>query len=145
MRTREELAELWRGNFDKVADHDDAVMELHMEGEDVPEEVLRAAIRKGTLGRVWVPVLGGSALSNRGSSRCWTAVVHYLPDPGYSYGRGTGPQVRDPIRSSMYGGRSLRTDLRVQIDTAEELLFMRVYSGELEKGKTAMNPRTGKR
>jgi len=145
---QEELAELWRGELlDKVADHDDAVMELHMEGEDVPEEVLRAAIRKGTLGRVWVPVLGGSALSNKGIQPLLDAVVHYLPDPlDVPTVEGQDPKSGDPIQVPCTGEDPFSALIfKVQIDTHGELLYMRVYSGELEKGKTAMNPRTGKR
>lgn len=145
---QQELAELWRGELlDRVSDHDDAVMEIHMEGEEVPEELLRSAIRSGTLARRWVPVLGGSALSNKGIQPLMDAVNHYLPDPGdVSSLEGQDPKSGNAVKIPC-GEKDPFCALifKVQIDTHGELLYMRVYSGELEKGKTAFNPRTGKR
>ena len=145
---QQETAELWRGELlDRVADFDDAVMEIHMEGDEVPEELLRSAIRRGTLERRWVPVLGGSALGNKGIQPLLDAVVHYLPDPGDV----DSLEGRDPKSGEIREIPCSAADpfcaliFKVQIDTHGELLYMRVYSGELEKGKTAMNPRIGKR
>ena len=145
---QQETAELWRGELlDRVADHDDEVMELHMEGEEVPEDLLRAAIRRGTLERRWVPVLGGSALGNKGIQPLLDAVVHYLPDPAdVDSLEGSDPKSNSAIEIPCTAEDPFCALIfKVQIDTHGELLYMRVYSGELEKGKTAMNPRTGKR
>ena len=145
---QQETAELWRSDLlDRVADYDDDVMELHMEGQDIPLEMLKAAIRRGTLARHWVPVLGGSALGNKGIQPLLDAVVEYLPGPDdVQFLEGQDPKSGKEIQINCGEGDPFCALIfKVQIDTHGELLYMRVYSGELEKGKTGMNPRTGKR
>jgi elongation factor G len=143
-----ETAELYRSELlEMVSDHDEGVMEKVIEGEPVPDELLRAAIRSGTIARRWVPVLAGSALGNKGIQPLLDAVVHYLPAPE---DMGTIPARKpsngDPISVTCSEDEPFSALLfKVQIDPHGELIYMRVYSGSLEKGKTAMNPRTGKR
>lgn len=143
-----ETAELWRGDLiDRVADHDEEVMEKVIEGEEVTEELLRRAIRRGTLERFWIPVLGGSALGNKGIQPLLDAVIHYLPAPddvetivGRDPKSGNTVEVSCGVDAPFCG-----LLFKIQIDPHGELLYMRVYSGSIEKGKTALNPRTGKR
>ncbi|MEC9476576.1 MAG: elongation factor G [Planctomycetota bacterium] len=143
-----ETAELWRGDLiERVADYDEAVLEKVLEGEAVADDLLRDAIRRGTLEQYWVPVLAGSALGNKGIQPLLDAVIHYLPGPtdvGTVTGRdpktGNAVEVTCSEDSSFSG-----LIFKIQIDPHGELLYLRVYSGSIEKGKTAMNPRTGKR
>ena len=143
-----ETAELWRGDLiDKIADHDEEVMEKVIEGAEVSEELLRQAIRRGTLDQFWVPVLGGSALGNKGIQPLLDAVIHYLPSPSdVETIVGRDPKSGKPVQVKCGADAPFCGLLfKIQIDPHGELLYMRIYSGSIEKGKTAMNPRTGKR
>ena len=143
-----ETADLWRGDLlERIADHDEEVMEQVLEGKEVSEDLLRQAIRRGTLERYWVPVLGGSALGNKGIQPLLDAVIHYLPSPSdVETISGRDPKSGDPVQVQCGEDAPFSGLLfKIQIDSHGELLYMRVYSGSLEKGKTAMNPRTGKR
>lgn len=143
-----ETAELWRGDLlERIADYDEVVMEKVLEGEEVSEDLLREAIRRGTLAQYWVPVLGGTALGNKGIQPLLDAVVHYLPSPvDVETITGRDPKTGNPVEVKCGEDEPFRGLLfKIQIDPHGELLYLRVYSGSLEKGKTAMNPRTGKR
>ncbi|MGE4613063.1 MAG: elongation factor G [Planctomycetota bacterium] len=143
-----ETAELYRLELlEQVADHDESVMEKFIEGEEVDVELLRGAIRAGTIERIWVPVLAGSALGNKGIQPLLDAVIHYLPSPeDVATIEARKPSNGDPVTVTCTEQEPFSALLfKVQIDPHGELLYMRVYSGSLERGKTAMNPRTGKR
>jgi elongation factor G len=64
-----------------LADLDEEVMGLYLEGRQVPEEILRRAIRRGTIDLALFPVLCGSAFKNKGVQSLLDAVVDYLPSP----------------------------------------------------------------
>ena len=67
--------------LDEAANFDDELMELILEGEEVPVEKLKAAIRKGTIDCKLHPVLVGSAYKNKGVQELLDAMVDYLPSP----------------------------------------------------------------
>ena len=143
-----ETAELYRSELlEQVADEDEAVMEKIIEGEEVPEDLLRSAVRAGTIARKWVPVFAGSALGNKGIQPLLDAVVDYLPSPlDVPTVEGRKPTDGNPVTVKCAEDAPFSALLfKVQIDPHGELIYMRVYSGSLHKGKTAMNPRTGKR
>src|SRR5258708_13760210 len=64
-----------------VADFDDDIMHKYLEDQDISEEEIRAALRRGTVAGILVPVLCGAALRNRGVQPILDAVVDYLPSP----------------------------------------------------------------
>ncbi len=143
-----ETAELYRQELlEKVADEDDEVMALVLEGEEVPEELLKAVIRRGTIERRWVPVLGGSAFRNRGVQPLLDAVVSYLPSPeDIGEVKGLDPKsekelVRKLDSKEPFSGLIFK----VQVDQHGELCYMRVYSGTVKKGEQVINPREGKK
>jgi elongation factor G len=77
-----EDAKKWREKLvDSVASFDDTLMELALEGKDLPEELLKKAIRRATLEFKIVPVLCGTAFKNKGVQPLLDAVVDYLPSP----------------------------------------------------------------
>ncbi len=133
--------------LERVADHSDEVMELVLEEEPVPEDLLRREIRRGTLERRWVPVLGGSAFKNKGVQPLLDAVVSYLPDPS---------DLKEVIGQDLKTGAELKRQLvaddplaalvfKVQIDTHGEIYYLRLYSGRLAKGAACLTVRTGKK
>ncbi len=143
-----ETVEMYREMLlDRVADASDEVMEKVLEGEPVPPELLQKVIRKGTLERRWVPVLGGSAFKNKGVQPLLDAIVAYLPDPSdldhvTGHDLHTGADIQralvptDPLAALVF---------KVQIDTHGEIYYLRVYSGKLTKGQAVLTARTGKK
>ncbi len=143
-----ETAEMYRELLlERVADHSDRVMEKVLEGEPVPVELLEREIRRGTLDRHWVPVLGGSAFKNKGIQPLLDAVVAYLPDPS-----DLDHVVGHDLRTGNKLTRALVADepfaalvFKVQIDSHGEIFYLRIYSGKIAKGQACLNPRTGKK
>ena len=77
-----EAAREWRDKLlETVAENDDEMMVLYLEGEEPTEEQLVAAIRRATLSSAINPVLCGSAFKNKGVQPMLDAIVAYLPSP----------------------------------------------------------------
>ena len=70
-----------RALVELAVEQDDAALTAYLDGQTVPEDVLRACIRKGTLAGAFVPVLAGAALKNKGIEPLLDVVVDYLPAP----------------------------------------------------------------
>ncbi len=67
--------------LDAVSDQDDAIMELYLSGEEVPEDMIRAAIRKATIAVQMVPVTCGTSYKNTGVQELLDAIVDFMPSP----------------------------------------------------------------
>ena len=65
--------------IESISDFDDSIMERFLEGEEIAEQEIRAALRKGTLANKIVPMLSGSSFKNKGVQAMIDAVVDYLP------------------------------------------------------------------
>jgi elongation factor G len=127
------------------AEHDDAFAELWLAAVDraerIHDDALVAAIRRGTIARRFVPVLGGSAFRNRGMQPLLDAVVAYLPSPvdrGDVIGEGDerrAPSVDAPLAALAF---------KVVHDRYGALVFVRVYSGELREGGLVRRARDGR-
>ena len=145
---RLEEAELWRNDLiERVAEEDDDVMALFLEGEPVDNELLVAAIRRGTLARKWVPMFGGSAFRNKGVQLVLDGVVAYLPAPEdittiRAIRAKDETEIEIPAESA---GALAALIFKLQVDAHGELCFIRVYAGKLKKAATCLNPRTGKK
>lgn len=142
-------AEQSRQNLlEALSEYDDELMMLYLEGEEVPEEIIRRAIRCGTIEHGFIPVLCGSSLKNKGLQLLLDAVCDFLPSPldlqdtvGYSL------QNHDPISISPDpDGPLVALAFKVQVDKyVGRLVYIRVYSGTLKKGGNFINMGTGKR
>lgn len=137
--------------LDAVADHNDEVMELHLEGEDIPVAQLKAAIRAATIDLSINPVLCGSSFKNKGVQPLLDAVVDYLPSPldvpaikGFEVNK-AGEEGEETERASSDDGPFAAIGFKIMTDPhVGSLTFFRVYSGTLNKGDSVLNPRTGK-
>ncbi|MEH3053510.1 MAG: elongation factor G [Patulibacter minatonensis] len=137
--------------LDAVADHNDEVMELHLEGEDIPVDLLKKAIRAATIDLSINPVLCGSSFKNKGVQPLLDAVVDYLPSPldvpaikGFNVTK-TGEQEDETERPSSDDEPFAAIGFKIMTDPhVGSLTFFRVYSGTLNKGDSVLNPRTGK-
>ena len=138
-----DLAEEYRTNLiEKAADFDDEVMELYLDGQEIPEDVLRRAIRKGTVSVQMFPVLCGTSYRNKGVQKLLDAIVDYLPSPVdippvVGINPANGQEVtREADDEAPFSALAFKimTDPFVG-----KLAFIRVYSGSIESGKTVIN------
>ncbi|MDA0577009.1 MAG: elongation factor G [Verrucomicrobia bacterium] len=134
--------------IERVAEHDETLVEAFLSGPDVAAEVLRAAIRRVTVANKLVPVLCGSSLRNKGVQPLLDAVVDYLPSPlDIGAVRGVHPKTGESITRETDEAAPLSAlAFKVATDPyVGRLVFVRVYSGQLRKGSNVFNPRTRKR
>ena len=145
----QELAEQYRaGLMDAVADEDEAIMELYLEGEAVPEDMIRAALRKGTIGVRMVPVVCGTAYRNKGIPALLDAIVDFMPSPLDKKAMvGINPKTEEEeTREASDEAPFSALAFKIATDPfVGKLCFFRVYSGTLEKGSTVLNATKGKR
>ena len=106
--SHEESVREWRDRLlETIAENDDEMMELYLEGDEPPEEQLIAAIRRATIAGKLTPVLCGSAFKNKGVQPMLDAVVRYLPSPiDVGAVRGTPSATREKRRARAHGGRA---------------------------------------
>ncbi|MES2390711.1 MAG: elongation factor G [Acidobacteriota bacterium] len=131
-----------------VADSDDDVMNKYLEGEEISVDDLKRAIRKAVIAMNIFPVMCGTAFKNKGIQTLLDAVVAYLPSPldvpaieGHEPGEPEVKLIRHADDSEPFSalGFKIMTDPFVG-----QLIFIRVYSGQLKTGDSVLNPRTGK-
>jgi elongation factor G len=146
-----ELAETVKAHRDllieTLADHDDSIMELYLEGKSPEPAQLKAAIRSATLKIEIIPVVMGSAFRNKGVQPMLDAVVEYLPSPLDL------PPVVGKVDDGKMAERWPRDDapfaalaFKIMTDPySGTLTFLRVYSGKLESGSSVLNSTRGKR
>jgi len=137
-----DIAEMRRNDLiEAVAEFDDELMEKYLEGEEVSVDLIKRAIRKGTLAVEFFPVLCGTALGNTGVKLLLDAVVDYLPSPvDIESIKGVdldGNEIeRKPSDSEPFSALAFKimTDPFVG-----RLSFFRVYSGHLTSGSYVLN------
>lgn len=121
---------------------DDALMEKYLEGEELTEEELKSAIRKGTLGGNFVPVLTGSAFKNKGVQPLLDAIVDYMPSPtDVAAIRGHKMDSEEEIvRKSDENEPFSALAFKIMNDPfVGSLTFVRVYSGSFKSGESVLN------
>ncbi|WRZ91205.1 elongation factor G [Streptomyces sp. NBC_01007] len=154
--THVEAAELYRGQLvETVAEHDDEIMELFLEGQEPTEEQLYAAIRRVTIASgkstdvTVTPVFCGTAFKNKGVQPLLDAVVRYLPTP-LDVEAIEGHDVKDPEvvvkRKPSVDEPLSALAFKIMSDPhLGKLTFVRVYSGRLETGTAVLNSVKGKK
>ncbi len=138
----EQAAEYRKTLVELAVEQDDAAMEAYLEGEEPSVEVLKACIRKGAIGEAFVPVLLGSAFKNKGVQPLLDAVVDYLPSPiDVDSVRGVLTDGETPaVRKTSDDEPFSALAFKIMNDPfVGSLTFVRVYSGVLETGSSAMN------
>ena len=138
-----ELAEQYRDNLlEAVSDFDDEIMEMYLNGEEVPAEKIRKAIRSATVAVKMVPVTCGTSYKNKGVQKLLDAIVDYMPSPlDVPAIEGTVPKT-DEVETREASDDAPFSALAFKIMTdpyVGRLSFFRVYSGTLEKGTTVLN------
>ncbi|MBV8361644.1 MAG: elongation factor G [Deltaproteobacteria bacterium] len=132
--------------IEALADHDDRIMELYLEGKSPDPVLIRAAVREATLKLEIVPVLLGSAFRNKGVQPMLDAVVSYLPSPldlpPVIGKNGDKVEERWPRDDAPLAALAFKIMTDPYIGT---LTFLRIYSGRLESGSSVLNSTKGKR
>jgi elongation factor G len=132
--------------IEALADHNDHIMELYLEGKSPDPAFIRSAIRDATLKLEVVPVLLGSAFRNKGVQPMLDAVVNYLPSPldlpPVIGKNGEKVEERWPRDDAPLAALAFKIMTDPYIGT---LTFLRIYSGRLESGSSVLNSTKGKR
>jgi len=139
----------WREKLvEAVADTDEELMMKFLEGEEITEAELKAAIRKATISVEFFPVLAGSAFKNKGVQLMLDAVLDYLPAPtDVAAIQGINPKTdAQEERPSSDEAPFASLAFKVMTDPfVGRLTFFRVYSGVLSSGSYVLNASKGKR
>ena len=145
---RDEAEEYRTQLIEAVADFDDEIMELYLEGEQVSTEKIKAAIRKATTQVKFVPIVCGTSYKNKGVQKLLDAIVDYMPSPlDIPPITGTVPKT-DEVEHRSADDSEPFSALAFKIMTdpyVGRLAFFRVYSGTIEAGKSVLNSTKGQR
>jgi elongation factor G len=136
-----EQAQEYRAKLvESVAETDEALIEKYLEGEELTEDEIKDALRKGTIAGTIVPVLCGSAFKNKGVQLLLDAVVDYLPAPvDIPAIQGTLPDGTVAERVADDAAPLSALAFKIMADPFGRLTFLRVYSGILKKGSYILN------
>ena len=139
----------WREKLiEGAANYDDDVMELYLEGQDIPEDKLMAAIRKGCISMDCCPMLCGSSYKNKGVQTLLDYVCAFLPSPLDTVVTvGTNPDTEaEEERKAGVNEPTAALAFKIATDPfMGRLVFFRVYSGKVIAGSYVYNPRSGKK
>ena len=128
--------------LEALSDYDDEIMEKYLAGEKIESDLIKSALRKGTVELKITPVLCGSAFKNKGVQQLLDAIIEYLPCPtdvppirGVEPGSGNETERKVSEKESFSAiAFKIMTDPFVG-----QLTFLRVYSGSLSSGSYAYN------
>jgi elongation factor G len=146
----EEAAREWRDRLlETIAENDDQMMELYLEGTEPSVEQLVAAIRRATIAGAVTPVLCGTAFKNKGVQPMLDAIVDYLPSPidipsvkGHAVGNEDTVIERQADPEAPFAALAFKI---MSDQHLGKLTYIRVYSGTLESGSTVLNSVKGRR
>jgi elongation factor G len=142
-------AELARHELiEKAAEFDEQATEKFLHNQELSEEEIRRAVRKGTIAGELHPVFCGSALRHMGVRPVMDGVVHYLPSPvdvpavvGHESLTSDKQISREPDPEAHFSGLVFK----ITNDQHGDLSFLRVYSGRLKPGTRVLNSTQGKK
>ena len=126
--------------IEKLADEDDEIAEAYLNGDEISNDAIKAALRRATIALKAVPVFCGSGLKNKGIQPLMDGVVDYLPAPG----------DLPPLEGTDFKGRPIEHSrdesapfcgliFKIQQIEAKKLAFVRIYSGVLKEGDAILN------
>ena len=155
MRTEEipeemrDLAAEYRDKLlEAISDFDEEIMEMYLEGEDIPVDKVKQAIRRATVSVNMIPVVCGTSYKNKGVQKLLDAIVDYMPSPlDVPPVEGTNPKT-DEVEERPADDNAPFSALAFKLMTdpyVGKLGFFRVYSGTLETGKPVLNSTKGVR
>jgi elongation factor G len=144
------------GLIQALADLDDAIAVKYLDGQELTAGELDAAIRKATIAVKMVPVLGGTALRNKGIHPLLDAVIAYLPspadvppvvgvDPRSIGSAGSGKTDEKLTRAPRNNEPFAALAFKIAMDEGRKVVFLRIFSGTLDAGAEILNVRTNRK
>lgn len=130
-----------------VGDFDDEVMELYLEDKEVSADLVKRAIRKGTLSLKFIPVMMGSAYKNKGVQLLLDNVVNFLPNPtevvnqAHDQDNNEEKVVLESVPDKPFVGLAFK----LEDGRFGQLTYMRIYQGKVSKGDFIVNSVNGKK
>ncbi len=134
--------------IDSVSEFDDDIMMMFLEGEEIPADNIRKAIRRGTLAVKMIPVFCGTSYKNKGVQELLDGIVEYMPSPlDIEAVKGINPKTgEEEERPSSDDEPFAALAFKIATDPfVGKLAFFRVYSGSIEAGKTVLNANKNQR
>ncbi|MDD5914226.1 MAG: elongation factor G [Oscillospiraceae bacterium] len=134
--------------LDAISMFDDEIMEMYLEGRDIPAEKIRTAIRKATIAVEMIPVVCGTSYRNKGVQKLLDAIVDYMPAPtDVPAIKGVNPKTdNEEERVSSDSEPFSALAFKIMTDPyVGRLSFFRVYSGTLNTGSSVLNATKGQR
>jgi len=134
--------------IEKIVETDESLLIRYLEGEEIGNDDLRAALRKATIERNLVPVLCGSAVGNKGIQPLLDAIIDYLPSPSdVPPVEGIQPQTEETVLRYPDESEPLSAlAFKVATDPfVGRLVFLRIYSGKVKAGESVQNVTRGNR
>ena len=135
--------------IERVADVDDEIMEMYLEGEEPSVEQIKAAVRKGVISNTFTAVVCGTSFKNKGVQPLLDAVVAYLPSPldvpaidGFKPGDESVELTRKPSDDEPLSILAFKVAADPHLG---KLTFVRVYSGVLQAGSQVLNSTKGRK
>jgi elongation factor G len=131
-----------------LADFDEEIMNLYLDGQDIPLDTLKRSVRENVIAINIIPVMCGTAFKNKGVQPLLDAVVDYLPSPvDLPPVVGMSPDTEEPIeRIASPDSEFTALAFKIMVDPfVGRLVFTRIYSGTVTKGSTVYNPVTNSR
>ena len=139
----------WRDKMlETAANYDDELMEMYLEGKEIPEDKLIAALRKGTISMEITPMLCGSSYKNKGVQPLLDYTCAFLPSPLDTEAvMGVNPETdEEEGRKPSEDEPTAALAFKIATDPyMGRLVFFRVYSGKVVAGSYVYNPRSGKK
>lgn len=132
--------------IESLANIDEEIADYFIQELDPPEHVLKAAIRKRTIDRTFLPVMMGSAYKNTGVQLLLDGVKDYLPDPSQVINTAYDIDSSNPLALNCSSDLPL-VAFAFKLDDGRfgQLTYVRIYQGSLSRGSTIMNIRTKKK
>ncbi len=134
--------------LDAVSMFDDAIMEMYLEGQDIPKDRVRKAIRQATCAVEMIPITCGTSYRNKGIQRLLDAIVDYMPSPlDIPPIKGVNPKTdEEEERPSDDSAPFSALAFKIMTDPyVGRLSFVRVYSGTLNTGSSVLNSTKGQK
>ena len=134
--------------LDAVSMFDDEIMEMYLEGQDIPKDRIRKAIRQATCAVEMIPITCGTSYRNKGIQRLLDAIVDYMPSPlDIPAIRGVNPKTdEEEERPSDDNAPFSALAFKIMTDPyVGRLSFVRVYSGMLNTGSSVLNSTKGQK
>ena len=126
--------------METIATQDEELMDKYLGGEEVSEDAIKSAIRKGTLAFDFVPMLCGSAFKNKGVQPMLDAVIDFMPSPlDIPPAEGTNMRGDEELTRGPTDPEFAALAFKIVADPFGKLTYFRVYSGEVNKGDEVFN------